>query len=54
MKIDIHAQKYVMASYKKFGFKRHGKQFIESGIPHFAMSVSKDEVAYPSDCANGE
>ena len=53
-KIDIHAQTYIMESYKKFGFKRRGKQFSESGIPHFAMSVSKDEVVYPSSCSNGE
>ena len=49
-KIDIHAQSYLVQFYKKFGFTPHGEQLAGSGIPHFAMSVSKDEVIYPSDC----
>jgi len=53
-KIDIHAQTYIMELYKKFGFKAHGEQFAESGIPHFAMTVTKDEVVYSSDCCKTE
>ena len=53
-KIDIHAQTYLMQFYEKFGFKPHGEQFTESNIPHFAMSVTKDDVIYPSDCCISE
>ena len=49
-KIDIHAQTYLTEFYKKFGFKAQGEQYGEAGIPHIAMSVTKDEVVYPSDC----
>ena len=53
-KIDIHAQTYLAEFYKKFGFKQHGEQLTEADIPHFAMSVTKDEVVYPSDCCQTE
>ncbi len=48
--LHIHAQTYIKEFYKKFGFKEHGEEFIEAGRPHYAMSVGKDEVRYPSDC----
>ena len=53
-KIDIHAQSYLIDFYKKFGFTSHCEEFTESGIPHFAMSVLKDEVIYPSSCCKSE
>lgn len=48
--ININAQTYIMPFYKKFGFKAHGEEFIEAGILRYAMTVTKDEVLYPSDC----
>ncbi len=53
-KIDTHVQSYLTRFFEKFGFKLSGNEFIESGIPHFAMSVSKDDVVYPSDCSKCE
>lgn len=48
--VNINAQTYIMPLYEKFGFKAHGEEFMEAGRPHYAMSVGKDEVKYPSDC----
>ena len=48
--VGIEAQTYIMPLYEKFGFKAHGEEFTKAGRPHFAMSVGKDEVKYPSDC----
>jgi predicted GNAT family N-acyltransferase len=53
-KVEIHTQSYLAKFYEKFGFKAQGEQFIESDIPHIAMSVSKDDVVYPSDCSSDE
>lgn len=49
-RVNINAQVYIMPLYEKFGFKAYGEEFLEAGLPHFAMSVGKDEVKYPSDC----
>jgi len=49
-KLCINAQTYVVPFYEKFGFKAQGEKFFEGGREHIAMSVSKDEVVYPSDC----
>jgi predicted GNAT family N-acyltransferase len=48
--IGINAQTYVVPFYSKFGFKEYGEEFLEAGIPHKAMKVTKDEVVYPSAC----
>ncbi len=48
--LKISAQTYIMPLYKKFGFRDFGNEYIEAGIPHMAMKVTKDEVIYPSDC----
>lgn len=48
--IKISAQKYILPLYRKFGFKEYGKEYMEAGIPHMAMQVTKDEVVYPSAC----
>jgi len=49
-KIDINAQTYIMPLYRKFGFKEHGEEFMEAGIPHMAMTLKKEDVVYPSEC----
>jgi len=48
--IIISAQTYITHFYKKFGFKEFGEEYIEAGIPHMSMKVSKDNVIYPSGC----
>ena len=48
--VSINAQTYIMPLYEKFGFKAYGEEFMDAGRPHYSMSVSKDEVVYPSDC----
>jgi predicted GNAT family N-acyltransferase len=48
--IEISAQTYIMPLYSKFGFKEYGEEYMEAGIPHMAMKVTKDEVIYPSAC----
>ena len=39
-----------MPLYRKFGFKEHGEEFMEAGIPHMAMTLKKEDVVYPSEC----
>ncbi len=46
----ISAQTYIMPLYRKFGFREYGEEYMEAGIPHWAMKVKKDEVVYPSAC----
>ena len=46
----ISAQTYIMPFYRKFGFREYGEEYMEAGIPHWAMKVKKDEVVYPSAC----
>lgn len=35
--VRIHAQKYLEAFYRSFGFAREGDDFLEDGIPHCEM-----------------
>ena len=46
----ISAQTYIMPFYRKFGFREYGEEYVEAGIPHWAMKVKKDDVVYPSAC----
>ena len=48
--LHISAQTYIMPFYRKFGFREYGEEYMEAGIPHWAMKVKKDEVVYPSAC----
>lgn len=48
--VNISAQTYIVPFYRKFGFKEYGGEYMEAGIPHMAMKVGRDEVAYPSVC----
>lgn len=48
--VEISAQTYIMPLYRKFGFKEYGGEYLDGGLPHMAMRVSKDEVVYPSAC----
>jgi predicted GNAT family N-acyltransferase len=47
--VELHAQTQVVGFYRKRGFTRHGKEFIEAGIPHVAMKrKTADQVAWPA------
>ncbi len=37
--IVIHAQSYLLKFYGSFGFVPEGQEFLEDGIPHFAMRL---------------
>ena len=39
--IKIGAQLYLLSFYSSLGFKQSGPQYIEDGIPHIKMSLSK-------------
>ena len=39
--IKIGAQLYLLSLYASLGFKQSGPQYIEDGIPHIEMSLSK-------------
>jgi predicted GNAT family N-acyltransferase len=47
--VELHAQTQVVGFYRKGGFTRHGKEFIEAGIPHVTMKrKTADQVAWPA------
>ena len=47
--VELHAQTQVVGFYRKRGFTRHGKEFIEAGIPHVAMKrKTADQIAWPA------
>lgn len=47
--VELHAQTQVVGFYRKRGFTRYGKEFIEAGIPHVAMKrKTDDQVTWPA------
>ena len=48
--LAVSAQTYLRKFYEKFGFVAEGEEYMETGRPHIAMRVKKDEVKYPSAC----
>jgi predicted GNAT family N-acyltransferase len=47
--VRLHAQIQVMGFYRKKGFTRLGKEFMEAGIPHIAMKrKTADQVSWPA------
>jgi predicted GNAT family N-acyltransferase len=47
--VELHAQTQVIGFYRKRGFTRHGKEFIEAGIPHIAMKrKTADQITWPA------
>jgi len=47
--VKLHAQTRVVAFYRKSGFIRHGKEFMEAGIPHVAMKrKTADQTSWPA------
>ena len=48
--LTISAQTYIIPLYRKFGFEEIGEEYMEAGIPHKTMKVSKDAVKYPAAC----
>jgi predicted GNAT family N-acyltransferase len=37
--VEMHAQSYAVPFYEKFGFARHGDEFLECGMKHFHMRL---------------
>ena len=35
--IKLHAQTYLLAFYREFGFEPYGEEFLEDGLPHYFM-----------------
>ncbi|MGH8621524.1 MAG: GNAT family N-acetyltransferase [Burkholderiales bacterium] len=47
--VKLHAQTQVIGFYRKRGFTRHGKEFIEAGIPHVTMKrKTADQTSWPA------
>lgn len=42
--VRLHAQAHAVGFYAKHGFKATGKEFMEAGIPHRAMTVKLDPL----------
>lgn len=37
--VDVDAQTYAIPFYLKFGFVKHGKEFMDAGLPHVKMTL---------------
>lgn len=48
--VHISAQAYLEDFYKKFGFETVGGPFMEEGISHVNMVVTKEKCVFPSKC----
>ena len=47
--VRLHAQTRVVNFYKKRGFTKRGKEFMEAGIPHIAMKrKTADHTSWPA------
>jgi len=47
--VRLHAQTRVVAFYRKRGFVRQGKEFMEAGIPHVTMKrKTADQTSWPT------
>ena len=47
--VKLHAQTRVVNFYKKRGFTKQGKEFMEAGIPHIAMKrKTADQTSWPA------
>jgi len=43
--VTLHAQTRATAFYARHGFKAHGEEFMDAGIPHVAMSLAFTDKA---------
>jgi len=48
----LGAQVHAAEFYKRFGFEPIGEIFMEAGIEHVGMKVTKEKLVYPSDCSS--
>ena len=47
--VMLHAQTRVLGFYRKRGFTKTGKEFMEAGIPHVAMKrKTDDQMSWPA------
>lgn len=47
--VKLHAQVRVKSFYLRRGFKPHGKEFMEAGIPHIEMTrTTADQTMWPA------
>ena len=42
--VQLHAQRQAVSFYAKHGFKAAGKEFMEAGIPHRAMTIKLEPL----------
>ena len=48
--VTISAQEYAQAFYERYGFERTGDVFLEEGLPHVPMRISKETMRIPTGC----
>ncbi len=48
--VKIGAQKQAENFYKRYGFFETGDAYMEVGIPHVPMSITKESMVFPSKC----
>ncbi|MGI6153745.1 MAG: GNAT family N-acetyltransferase [Christensenellaceae bacterium] len=50
--VRISAQTYAQAFYERYGFRKTGDEFMEEGIPHIPMEVTKETLVFKSKCGH--
>ncbi|CAM4285202.1 GNAT family N-acetyltransferase [Nocardiopsis rhodophaea] len=45
--IDLHAQTHALGFYERLGYRAHGAEFLDAGIPHVHMSKDIAPVPQP-------
>jgi len=48
--VTIGAQMHAVPFYERFGFVSYGDQYVEAGIPHVAMKVTREGLILEGDC----
>lgn len=50
--VRINAQTHAERFYERYGFTKNGGEFMEAGIAHVPMRVTKETLVFPSKCGN--
>jgi predicted GNAT family N-acyltransferase len=50
--VRISAQTYAKGFYERYGFAQVGDEFMEDGVPHIPMDVTKETLVFKSKCGH--
>jgi predicted GNAT family N-acyltransferase len=50
--VRIGAQEYAQKFYERYGFRKTGDKYMDGGLPHIPMEVTKETLVFKSDCGH--